>query len=167
MEDSQAQPPEESALTVGELLDRSLGREGMHGVVFGTVLDSGAPKTISVGGAVLVVTDFLVQIQAELGAPMPLFSGVPVITVRVPGGRVGPVVVEADAPTVRAGQNLYVWVQDQPELGVAGPRSVSVVPVTTANNVAELEPSGTVNWSGDPLDRPFFESRLLSHPAPN
>lgn len=109
--------PWAQGLTPDQLLDRSLSQPGVHGVVRGVV---GSPSTEvlpnpdrSQGN--LLTTEFPFTIQALLGPePSPYHAG-ETVTLRIPGGQIGNrgMSVE-DAPQVKAGESVYVYVTDKP-----------------------------------------------------
>lgn len=118
--------PNTGGLSIPQQLDRSVKLPGIKGVVRGVV---GTPlvRTLPSGVPLGVVTDFPFSVKAFDGpGPSPYPTGVP-ITLRVPGGATGSVRVrDNDAPTVTAGEELFVFVRNQEVIGGGNTSAVLV-----------------------------------------
>lgn len=102
-------------LSIDQVLNASLSQPGVHGIVRGTV---GAPSATELPNPDnpqfrLLATEFPLLVQAFLGrGPSPYPIG-KTVTLRVPGGTVGARTVQAeDAPQVKQGEDLYVFLRD-------------------------------------------------------
>lgn len=150
--------------SLGTLLDKALGRSGMHAAVYGQIISDGAAKDepSSADGSPEVVTDYSFRVDAVFGkGPSVAYSRGDTITIRIPGGETATKSVSMeDSPRLSKGDQLVVFDQDQ---GLVAHDSRTIVLLTSAN-------LGTVSGSSITFQKgviSFNEARdrLNSHPA--
>jgi hypothetical protein len=161
---SQGGDPSYSGLTVAQQLDRALAVPGIVGLVEGTV---GVPITHVVSdsiGPTVVMTDFRFAVAGFLGHSESPYATGSTIVLRVPGGISGKLVTIVEgAPTVGAGDHLFVFVRNQGMIG-GGNTSTRLVASNTADVFVVI--AGKVHGQGTwaTLSEPIAAFKLHFRP---
>lgn len=144
-----APSPEYAALTIDQKLDRALSQPGFQGVLRGKAGTPTAHTLSASHSATEVVTDFPFAVHDILGPDASPYSAGKSITLRILGGCTKDIAATfRGAPSILAGEELFVVVRDVGE--IAGGNTAMVVVAPAAADVFELRNNvvhGQGEWS--------------------
>ncbi len=139
--------PEYDSLTIPQKLDRSLSLPGIRGLVLGRI-GSGKSTLLRPGtGDQAIVTDYPFALTGSYGRLGADYRAGLTVTLRVPAGCLNGLCgsVEA-APSVRSGEDVYVFVRDQGD--VWGRNSATLLIVSSVFDVFEVVNGQIVRGQG-------------------
>lgn len=157
--------PSVAALNPDAKLDRSLSLPGMRGVLRG-VVGTQTTQQVLPSGVNVTLSDFTVDSGYGFAPAAPAYTSGQHIQIAIPGGDLaGSTTTVEDAPTLRAGQQVFIFVQSN-----AGGQLFSGLPAVAVllrdkSSVATVDSTrGIVHWEDLTEATSTFTQHFIQHP---